>query len=452
MLVKIFDSAHTGMSRSQFLRFFFKDFPYEAKDFESTNFEESPENPELRDLFTDLGSLSLLMIKNKEENDEIRKLKAFFKDKIPFQPCNKTKFEDLDKRRFSAVFFPIETGADPEWGMCVRSDAGDTFFFDSKDCEWKSGWSGDGDSYKLAAALAKELLESDLPERDEHIFKAAQDWIVTGSVDGKGKVGKVALGGKLRLRTKKSFMIPLENIATLSDEERKRDLFSVDEISTAMNLITRNGVKPLVEREFPLEVDELHILVGAALAPQVASVVLLNAKKIILWHSENSKVNADEMCEIARKLKGIVPEKRKMSSSSLLDAEKELKKYFAYGKISPQARIFFNFTSGNRLMAMAVQSVARLYHNVEMIYRDIDETDKKKEAEESRLMTFNLLQYSEFPPLYGKIYGTVRSGLDVNFLRNGKRETAKNVNFQQNEETEYKDGEDFLNKLIKKEK
>lgn len=438
MVVKIFDSAHSGrMSRGQLLQFFFKDFPYKAKNFEETNFEKPPEDPELRNLFTDLGSLSLLMVKNKEENDEIRNLKAFFKDKIPFQPCNKTKFEDLDRRNFSAMFFPIETGSDPEWGMCVRSDSGDIFFFDSKDCEWRSGWSGDGDSYKLAAALAKELLESDSPERDEHIFKAAKDWIITGSVDEKGKVGKVALGSKLRLGTKKSFMIPLENLATISDEDRKRELFSVDDISTAMNLITRNGVKPLVEREFPLEVDELHILVGAALAPQVASIVLLNAKKIILWHSENSEVNADEMCEIAWKLRGILPEKRKMSSSSLLDAEKDLKKYFAYGKVSPQARIFFNFTSGNRLMAMAVQSVARLYHNVEMIYRDIDETDKKKEAEESRLMTFNLLQYSEFPPLYGKIYGTVRSGLDVNFLRNGIRKT------------DYKDGEDFLNKLIK---
>ncbi|MBP5435434.1 hypothetical protein J6Z39_06410 [bacterium] len=431
MLVKIFDSAHTErMSRALFLQIFFKDFPYEAKDFESTNFEESPENPELRDLFTDLGSLSLLMIKNKEENDEIRKLKAFFKDKIPFQPCNKTKFEDLDKRRFSAVFFPIETGADSEWGMCVKSDADDTFFFDSKDCEWKTKWSGKGDSYKLAEALANKLLESELPERDEYIFKAAKNWIVTGDVDENGKVKKVDLGNKLDLPTKRKFIVPDANYAGISIGALGKTIRFADTVEAAWNHITDQGTKHLEDAEFSGKVDELHVLVGGNIKAQVASIILLKPEKVFLWHSESkdeSKTPAEWIAYVAEKYAGITSEINFLTSKKIDEAEKALKDHFE--NISSDKTVVFNVTSGNRLMSFAAQTIANAYRNVELIYRDVDETKNPE-----RKYYFTRLLYNEFPPFSGRIWVKLDDKINDDFLCSKAKD--------------YKDGKDFYDKLI----
>ncbi len=447
MVVNIFDPGHIEiMSKKRLLGWFFDNFPYKTEDFNGITFEKFPENDDVAGLFVDLASLALMMIDKNEENEEIRKIKSRFKDMIPFKSSdNEASFAELDKYDYSAMFFPIETGANPEWGLCVRSSNGGTFFFDSKDCVWKRGWSGTDGSYRLAEALAARLLE---PEMREHVYEAAKNWIVTGDAGKNGNIKKVGLGRKLTLKTKKKFVIPQENIGSLSDEEKMLDMFSVDTVETAVNLISKKGVKPIVDREFPEEVDELHILVGAALSPQIASIVLVNAKKIVLWHSETSEVNADEICEIAEKYRGITPEKQKLSSSSLLEAEASLKRYFNSRDISSGTRIIFNFTSGNRLMATAVQSIARLYHNVEMIYRDINGDDKGREKEDASLIIFNLLQYSEFPPLYGKIYGRVKEGLDVDFLRNGIRIGSKG---NDGPKKTYQDGQDFYDKLIKRE-
>ncbi|MBP5201719.1 hypothetical protein J6253_03170 [bacterium] len=439
MVVKIFDSAHTGMRRSQFLLVFFKDFPYEAKDFESTNFEESPENPELRDLFTDLGSLSLLMIKNKEENDEIKTLKVFFKDKIPFQPCNKTKFEDLDKRRFSAVFFPIETGAKPEWGMCVRSDAGDTFFFDSKDCEWKSGWSGDGDSYKLAEALANKLLESELPEREEYIFKAAKNWIVTGDVDENGKVKNVGLGNKLDLPTKRKFIVPDANYAGISIGALGKTIRFADTVEAAWNHVTDQGTKNIPEAEFPPEIDELHVLVGGNIKAQVASIIFSNPKKVFLWYSESVEDSRKHIEYVVKRYMKefekpeIEIEMNLLSSKSMAEAERTLKGHF--DGVRQNETVIFNVTSGNRIMSYAVQTIARAYRNVELIYRDIDE------PKDYGKYFFTRLIYNEFPPYSGKMWGKIGKKINVDFLCGTAPRNDTPEDF----------AETFYNKLIKKE-
>ena len=429
MVVKIFDSAHIGrMSRALLLQIFFKDFPYEAKDFESTNFEESSENSELRDLFTDLGSLSLLMIKNKEENDEIKNLKAFFKDKIPFQPCNKTKFEDLDKRRFSAVFFPIETGAKPEWGMCVRSDASDTFFFDSKDCEWKSGWSSDGDSYKLAEALAGKLLQDGTSQQ---IFEAAKSWIVTGDVDENGKVKNVGLSNKLKLPTKRKFIVPDANYDEISRGTLGKTIRFANTLNDAWNHITDQGTKHLEGVKFSGKVDELHVLVGGNIKAQVASIILLKPKKVFLWHSKSkdeSKKPAKWIAYVAKKYAGIRPEIKFLTSKKIDVAEKALKDHFE--NISPEKTVVFNVTSGNRLMSFAAQTIANAYRNVELIYRDVDETKNPE-----RKYYFTRLLYNEFPPFSGRIWVKLDDKINDDFLC-GK--------------AKYNDGEDFYKKLTAK--
>ena len=451
MIARIFDSCQICnlWNSKELLKWFLSDFPYRAEDIAVKNQTEAVVSESESDCFSlinDFRMLSLLMVKDAS----LSAVKELYKDEIPFRECNESKFSELDRSMFSALFFPLRTfgeHASPSWGLVVKSDSGKTFFFNAVTQKWSGSWDyrKDGSSCRLAEVLAEKFLAEEI---QEHIRTAAQEWIVTGDVDENGNIKKVGLGNKMKLATKKKFMIPNGNVADLTDEERKKEIFSADSLTAAMNLITKKGVKPVVDRQFPEEADELHILVGAALAPQVASIVLVNAKKIVLWHSENSEVNADEVCEIAKKYRGITPEKQKLSSSSLLEAEASLKRYFNSINISPGTKIIFNFTSGNRLMATAVQSIARLYHNVEMIYRDIDENDKLREEAEKRIMIFNILQYSEFPPLYGRIYGFVDEKLDVDFLRNGIRTRPKG---NDGPKKTYQDGQEFYDKLINKE-
>ena len=453
MIARIFDSCEIANLRDkqELSKWLLSDFPYKAEELVLEDAEKaclSGKESEFYDMLCDFRMLSLLM----DKDPSLSEIKKLYRNEIPFKECNESKFSELDRHKFAALFFPLRTfgkqkDIPPSWGLVVKSESGKTLFFNAVTQKWSNSWNyeNDGHSCRLAETLAEKFLADNV---HDNIYTAAKEWIITGNVDESGNVKKVELGNKLKLTTKKKFMIPNGNVAGLTDEEKRKEIFSADSLTAAMNLITGKGVKPIVDREFPEEVDELHILVGAALSPQIASIVLVNAKKIVLWHSETSEVNADEVCDIAEQYRGIVPEKRELSSSSLLEAEASLKRYFNSHNISSRTRVIFNFTSGNRLMATAVQSIARLYHNVEMIYRDIDEKDRSREETESRMMIFNVLQYSEFPPLYGRIYGFVDEKLDVDFLRNAFRIRPKG---NDGPRRTYQDGQDFYDQLIKKE-
>ena len=96
--------------------------------------------------------------------------------------------------------------------------------------------------------------------------------------------------------------------------------------------------------------------------------------------------------------------KKELNSANIIDSEVTLRNYF--DKKSSD-NILFNVTSGNRLMSFAVQSLAMLYPNVDLIYRDVT---NKKENE------FTILNYREFPPYLGRITGEIIEELSSRFL------------------------------------
>lgn len=453
MNAKIFDLVRiaNSASKEQIADLFFEDFPYKTEDFKEIDSDNFPEIAELRkvsglfDLSADLEALALLLTDKSEENGEIKKLKALFRDDVPFKPCNGMKFSELAERKFSAMFFPVvrrraaersesEPEPEPGWGLCVASGDGQLFFFNSIDCAWDKAWSGAGDSYKLAEKLAGKLVKEGTPKQ---ICEAAKNWIVTGKVDENGKVTDIELGNKLKLITDRHFIIPQENHGEVSaQDEKKHKIYSADTFEQAWNLVSGEGVKPLRLAEFG-QVDELHILVGESIGAQVASILLTRPKKVILWCSESKAKSKDPAQEIRKvtellyndsrdpKYKIDFADKEKdLSSQSVFDAENSLREYFkecAFGG----KKILFNVTSGNRLMSYAVQSVARLYSDtVTLIYRDID-GNEEEDSSESRKYVFHILRYSSFPPAYGTISCEVDRDINLENLRNGRKKNAQ---------------------------
>lgn len=437
MVMNIFDSGHIEiMSKKRLLGWFFDNFPYKAEDFNGITFEKFPENDDVAALFADLASLSLLMIDKNDENEEIRKIKSRFQDVIPFKDCNEAAFAELGRYDFAAMFFPIETGAKPEWGLCVRSSNGGTFFFDSKDCLWKRGWSGTDDSYRLAEILAGKLVKEGTPKQ---ICEAAKNWIVTGEVKEKEKVVSVGLCNKLTLTTKRKFILPEANHDGLPEADRiGKTIKFADSVNAAWNHITEAGTKSVPDVEFPPDIDELHVLVGGNITAQVASIIFSHPKKVFLWHSKDSQDSAEDIKYVVErymkefKLPAIEIETKLLSSKSMAEAEKTLKEHF---DVVQNKTVLFNVTSGNRIMSYAVQTIARAYRNVELIYRDIDE------PRDDEKYVFTRLIYNEFPPYSGKIWGKIGKKINFNFLcpqSSNKQSHTKNY------------AEDFYNKLIKK--
>ncbi len=415
------------VDKSGLAQCFFADFPYEAKDFNGINPDEVSKISGLR---KDLLELALLMIDKDEETDDIRNLKDTFKDDTPFKLGDETKFSDLENETFTAVFFPLRTDTKyPSWGVVVKSSAGKTFFFNAATQEWSSFWNYEknGPSCRLAEELAERLLKTGTSKQ---IFETAKNWIVTGEVVD-GKVKQVDLGNKLRLITDRKFILPEENYDDVPIGVVGKTIKFADTVDAAWNHITEAGTKTLPPAEFPPETDELHVLVGGNIKAQVASIIFSNPKKVFLWHSEDSKVAAEDIKYVVerymkefRNLK-IEVEMNHLTSKSMPEAEKTLKNQF--DKIEQNAAIIFNVTSGNRIMSYAVQTIARAYRNVELIYRDIDE------PEDSEKYFFTRLIYNEFPPYSGKIWGKVNERIKMEFLC-GKEK--------------YENGQDFYDKLI----
>lgn len=427
MVARLFDTLQIKTHAfDKLFKWFLSDFPYRVSDFDGMTVADRDEQGEVLKNFR---MLSLLMIK--ETTPEISSFKELYKDEIPFKKCNSSAFSELDKETWSAVFFPLRIYESeiPSWGLVVKSDKGKRFFLNACTGSWNSSWNykDDGASCRLAEILAEKLLQSG--NRD-HIYAAAKEWIVTGDVED-GKVKLVGLGNKLKLNTQRKFIIPNDNRADVADSERKRlkRIYSADSVEKALHLVTNQGVTPFSSGDFPEKIDELHILVGESIAPQLSSIILLNPEKVVLWCSdskEKSKLPAEcmrriiELCGGSGVLKSGNPEicELELPSDSMDKAEDVLMDYFKKNSCGSK-NIVFNVTSSNRIMGFAVQTIARIYSdNVYLVYRDIDSA-KSEKGENADKYFFHILQYSSFPPAYGDMSFDVFSGIDLNWLRNG---------------------------------
>jgi hypothetical protein len=286
-----------------------------------------------------------------------------------------------------------------------------------------------GRSWQLAYKLAEYAIKKDS-------FKVKQElackWIITGRVHHKNNsVEYVKLGNKLQLPLGNhiKWLLPLDSMKDITPEQQQNLVIrAVDDLESAVNHITGEGSRSITRSQLPVKIDELHMLVGKNIKAQIASAILTLPKKIVLWHSESQEYSLEPAGEI----KAVIPEListvveielREVPDRNIQKAEKILRYYFDE---CSSRKILFNVTSGNRLMSYAVQTIARLFPRIDLIYRELGESEQHK---------FILLNYREMPPYAGAVIGYLSEELQ-----------NINTDFLYNSDS-YKCADDFLKQL-----
>ena len=284
-----------------------------------------------------------------------------------------------------------------------------------------------GKSWQLAYKLAERVLTTDSPKNN-----LAEQWIITGQCSD-NSIEKIELGNKLILDIgkKKTWLMPLQNRPGIPQEFSTLNIKFASTLDDAWSHISNKTIKQGDINFWPETIDELHILVGGSIKAPFMPLLFTKTEKVVLWTSEdqkNSKDKADLLKEIISiKFPDIqVETPAELSSYDIQKTEIALLNYF---KSIPNKKILFNITSGTKLMGLGAQTVARLYPNVELVYRDF----VNKELGE-----FIHLLYTEFPPYSGtlKINNEIKEQYNWDFLnKNYREEPFDNPN-------------DFIQKLV----
>jgi hypothetical protein len=257
-----------------------------------------------------------------------------------------------------------------------------------------------GDSWQLAAGLAAKAAVGGKEDRSARRM-LARDWIATGRLIGE-EVGRVELGNKLDIdfRGRRHWLVPPANAVDTQGARVGTRIEFPHFLDSAWAIVSGMGTQrgDASNRSWPENVVALHVLVGGQIQAAIASILYTPPSvPVVLWRSDSSLLQADEIIEIVGQLRpGTKMEKKFLSSSDLVEAEQALWGYFQARPPERDSIVLFNVTSGNRLMSYAVQGVANRRLNMRLIYRDPD-----AEAHE-----FTLLDYGKRPVSALKVEGS----------------------------------------------
>ncbi len=247
----------------------------------------------------------------------------------------------------------------------------------------------DGDSWQLALQLAqKAISEPKLRLALGSVFACS------GKVDREGTVLGVELGNKTELcsSSKRKWLLPEANQQQWLEKAGTHcKCLAVNSITAALTYVRESGV--IAENfDFPKDIDELHLLLGASPAPTLALCMQIAPKSLCFWHSEQT-------LELAGNLKLLLQEHLHcemlpLPSNNMPLAEQTLRERLETAK---DKRLLLSITGGNRLMGYAAMLAAR-HCRVSMVYRDID-------AEPDQLEMINFETGADAVPKNGKISG-----------------------------------------------
>lgn len=262
----------------------------------------------------------------------------------------------------------------------------------------------DGTSYALALALMKRALAHD----DQRAVKAlALDWIVSGVLRNE-QVIKIELGNKLRLSVPRRWLLPAANECELTHHAPSvgaLDHTCVRTVDDAYNVITDAGPIKVGRIDWPRKVHVLHSFISGAYPPVIACALLSAPSHIVLWHSGPRWLpHAESVRDVLRHFLPVTEiTLRQISSSDLCAAERTLRDAVA-DDLREDFVTLFNITQGNRLMSFAALEVAKRYHSVWLVYRDVD----------ARPFEFTMIRYerSNLPHTY-TLVGSPSDGLRV---------------------------------------
>lgn len=278
----------------------------------------------------------------------------------------------------------------PEYGMA---------FVNASDGEWR------GRSWQLAGRMAQRCIET---RRRDVAHMLASGWIVSGRVE-QGRTVAVQLGNKLAVPRMGRWLLPLDNFADLPPRSSGLSIQSAVDEDSAWSHVSGEGLCRGTESPWPDDIRQLDILIGANIKAAVVSALFMPKKAdVTLWTSTAFLPTARAFMLVTGKLRPDlnIGEAGVISSDSIADAEKPIRRE-VHRRYSNK-RSLFNITSGNLLMRLAVDAVARLFPHVELVYRDID----------APRYVLSRIDYRRFPPEVGTYRGEPESlrGLNANFL------------------------------------
>ena len=223
----------------------------------------------------------------------------------------------------------------------------------------------DSNSWQLAFAMA-EMATRRKNKRKELACK----WLLTGKVRDNA-VEKVTIDAKDNLfnQTKRSILIPEGNQDDLHASQGKREIHFVSSTEQAWRIISGEGVDKVSDVQLPVK-PKLHILVGGTKQPVFSVILLLNPSHVTLWHSEQTRQNAELIRDTLRSIPEFQAEEIKLES---MDSHNLSEAYSQFDKSISQSALdsIISNTGGNRLMGIASLLVAQT-HSVKVVYRDVD--------------------------------------------------------------------------------
>lgn len=243
-----------------------------------------------------------------------------------------------------------------------------------------------GKSWQLGSFLAQKAIE-DIRAKQ----RLAKNWIITGAVNNEN-VDKIKLGNKLEIKLdNKTWLIPIENSQEVLDHYKEnRKIWFTPGINSAWNIISGQSMVDGGKVDYP-KAKEFHALVGSNPKAIISSILLIKPEYVCLWHSDSQTNSIKPAKLIEWVLKSIssdiIVEFKEIDSKNMIKATESLRDYFKETNFNKQ--ISFNVTSGNRLMSYAVQNIARIFPNIHLIYKDVDEKD----------FNMTMIRYDQFPAI-----------------------------------------------------
>ena len=223
----------------------------------------------------------------------------------------------------------------------------------------------DSNSWQLAFAMA-EMATRRKNKRKE----LACNWLLTGKVQDQA-VEAITIGAKdgLFKQTNRSILIPEGNKDDLQASQGKHEIHFVSSTEQAWRIISGEGVDKVSDVRLPVK-PKLHILVGGTKQPVFSVILLLNPSHVTLWHSEQTRQNAELIRDTLRSIPEFQAEEIKLES---MDSHNLSEAYSQFDKSISQSALdsIISNTGGNRLMGIASLLVAQT-HSVKVVYRDVD--------------------------------------------------------------------------------
>lgn len=229
-----------------------------------------------------------------------------------------------------------------------------------------AGPASEGQSWTLAHRCAQTLRPD-----TKHRLNLARNWILSGTLaPGDDKVDGIGfLTDKLSLyAASRQWLLPAANAREIRLDTPYR---LAARLPNAVAHITGEGTTEGETLPFP-RMSKLHLLCGGQIEPAILSVILGKPSAVVLWHSmQNFSLKSKDFLEDMKTELGCDMEAREVPSDSLSEAERTLLNALK-PELSCGTPVYFNITSGNRLMGMAVFQLARAFPNLRMIYKNAD--------------------------------------------------------------------------------